>query len=516
MDVKGIRLLERVGEAGLRRVLRDGLDRAGLVQLANVCRVTLPGQRAQTVPDARLIDELIKKFLEDGAARAAVMKTLGRANGDVAARLQRLTPAERAREAVHLFETQAGRALFALAQEPGEAAHAALSDLLRRLPGGEAPQPSAAEPAGAPGQAPPEEAARPRALQEEIEALRGRLTALEQARDRLEASAHEAGRREAALRDDLVAAHKESHHLRKELARAEAERDRVSGESQALSRRLEERERSAAAAQVEDVSVRLNQLIRETRKIAHDVEEMQRARAGSTDTTRPYLDALGSSIDALRRELADLRRWAEEEARKTLRAAQDAVTEARAARSEIVQMRRAAAEPAPRRRGEPDRVGLFVDVQNMYYAARQLNARLDFGALMTAATRDRRLIRALAYVVQNPDIDQSAFLAMLQQRNYEVRRKDLRIRMDGSSKGDWDMEIALDILHLAESLDVVVLASGDGDFTSLVHQIKTRGPKVEVYSFPGSTARELVEASDRYVPLDEGFLIRLAPTVRTD
>lgn len=158
------------------------------------------------------------------------------------------------------------------------------------------------------------------------------------------------------------------------------------------------------------------------------------------------------------------------------------------------------------------RVGIFVDVQNMYYAARQLNARLDFGALITAATRDRRLIRATAYVVQNRDIDQSGFLAMLQQKHYEVRRKALKIRHDGSSKGDWDLEMALDILEAAPDLDIVVLVTGDGDFVPLISRIKTLGPRVEVYSFPASTARELVEAADQHLPLGEEFLIRLGPS----
>ncbi|MGH9868931.1 MAG: NYN domain-containing protein [Candidatus Polarisedimenticolia bacterium] len=197
---------------------------------------------------------------------------------------------------------------------------------------------------------------------------------------------------------------------------------------------------------------------------------------------RERIDALATGVETLTREVGEVRRHLEHEARRR------------------------------RHEGEPERVGLFVDVQNMYYAARQLNARLDFGALMNATTRGRRLIRAMAYVVQNRDIDQSGFLAMLQQKNYEVRRKDLKIRSDGSSKGDWDMEMALDILKMAGSLDVVVLVTGDGDFASLVTQIRTLGPQVEVYSFPGSTAKELVEAADRHVALDESFLIKMSPS----
>jgi len=223
------------------------------------------------------------------------------------------------------------------------------------------------------------------------------------------------------------------------------------------------------------------------------------------------VEALAATIRALQNEIVDLRREHESDRRKDREALAELSREVRSARSEMATARAAASDRPARHRGDPLRVGLFVDVQNMYYAARQLNARLDFGALIEAVSRDRRLIRAIAYVIQNRDIDQSGFLAMLQQRNYEARRKDLRVRGDGSSKGDWDMGIALDILRLAPDLDVVVLASGDGDFVELIHQLKTLGPRVEIYSFEGSTSKELIEACDRHVPIDEGLLIRLNP-----
>jgi uncharacterized LabA/DUF88 family protein len=75
-------------------------------------------------------------------------------------------------------------------------------------------------------------------------------------------------------------------------------------------------------------------------------------------------------------------------------------------------------------------------------------------------------------------------------------------------KGDWDMEMALDILDMAPQLDVVVLVSGDGDFTSLVKRVKTIGPKVEVVAFPRNTAKSLLEAADRFHPLDRRAMIR--------
>ena len=154
------------------------------------------------------------------------------------------------------------------------------------------------------------------------------------------------------------------------------------------------------------------------------------------------------------------------------------------------------------------RVGIFVDVQNIFYAAKPFNARLDFEKLLELSVGKRRLIRAIAYVVQSPDVDQSNFISMLQQKSYEVKRKDLRQRSDGSAKGDWDMGMAIDIMRFVSKLDVVVLVSGDGDFVPLVDLVKTLGPRVEVISFTYNTARDLINSADEHIPIEETLLLR--------
>ena len=154
------------------------------------------------------------------------------------------------------------------------------------------------------------------------------------------------------------------------------------------------------------------------------------------------------------------------------------------------------------------RVGIFVDVQNIFYAAKPFNARLDFEKLLELSAGKRRLIRAIAYVVQSPDVDQSNFISMLQQKSYEVKRKDLRQRSDGSAKGDWDMGMAIDIMRFVDKLDVVVLVSGDGDFVPLVDLVKTLGPRVEVISFTYNTARDLINSADEHIPIEEALLLR--------
>lgn len=154
------------------------------------------------------------------------------------------------------------------------------------------------------------------------------------------------------------------------------------------------------------------------------------------------------------------------------------------------------------------RVGVFVDIQNMFYSAKyQYNAKLNFAKLLERAVGGRQLIRAICYVIQTPEIDQTNFLDMLQKNGFEIKSKDLRVRPDKSSKGDWDMGIAIDAISMVDKLDVVVLVSGDGDFVDLVHLLKSRGVIVEIISFPKSTNEDLIKAGNIFTPVDEALLI---------
>lgn len=145
------------------------------------------------------------------------------------------------------------------------------------------------------------------------------------------------------------------------------------------------------------------------------------------------------------------------------------------------------------------RVGIFIDVQNMFYAAKHLyGSKLNFTRLLDTIGRGRQLTRAISYLIRTPEIDQSNFITMLRSNGYEVRVKDLKQRPDGSAKGDWDMGLALDALAMADRLDVVAIVSGDGDFVDLVNFLKARGVRVEVYSFPYSTAEELRHAATEF------------------
>jgi len=161
------------------------------------------------------------------------------------------------------------------------------------------------------------------------------------------------------------------------------------------------------------------------------------------------------------------------------------------------------------------RVGIFVDVQNMFYSAKSLHqSKIDYSKLLEDIVRGRKLVRAIAYVVQKPDIDQSGFLEALRRSGYEVKKKDLVVREDGTSKGDWNVGIALDAMALASKLDTAILVTGDGDFVPLAHMLKTMGCRVEVVSFEQCTSSELMRACDEFMTIDTGVLFKEEKFVR--
>lgn len=150
------------------------------------------------------------------------------------------------------------------------------------------------------------------------------------------------------------------------------------------------------------------------------------------------------------------------------------------------------------------RIGVFVDVQNMYYSARfAYDQRVNFKALLKEAVAGRSLIRAIAYVIQTEDMKNEPFFEALEKIGFDVRSKDLQIFAGGAKKGDWDVGIAMDAVVLAPKLDTIVLVSGDGDFEPLVQYLQwSMGCRVEVISWGKSTSSKLIEAADQFTDLD--------------
>jgi uncharacterized LabA/DUF88 family protein len=150
------------------------------------------------------------------------------------------------------------------------------------------------------------------------------------------------------------------------------------------------------------------------------------------------------------------------------------------------------------------RVGVFVDVQNLYYSARALyGSKVNFSNLLEDAVSERQLIRAIAYVVKTDLEEEKAFFEALSRAGFQVRTKDLQIFPDGTRKANWDVGIAMDIIKMAPKLDVVVLVSGDGDFVDLIEYLKNHGHLVEVMAFGRSTSNKLKEVAELFHDLDQ-------------
>ncbi len=175
------------------------------------------------------------------------------------------------------------------------------------------------------------------------------------------------------------------------------------------------------------------------------------------------------------------------------------------------------------------RVGIFIDVQNLYHSAKNLyRARVNYQELIKNLVGERQLIRAMAYVAKSetgtssetshanapasersargerPVSSEAAFFEALTKAGIELRMKDLQVFADGTKKGDWDVGMAVDAIRMASFLDVVILVTGDGDFIPLVDYLKWGlGRLVEVAAFHRTASGKLQEAADKFTNIED-------------
>ena len=158
------------------------------------------------------------------------------------------------------------------------------------------------------------------------------------------------------------------------------------------------------------------------------------------------------------------------------------------------------------------RVGIFIDTQNLYHSAKNLyHSKVNFGKIVQDAVAGRKLVRAVAYVIATESGEENAFFEALGASGIETKVKDLQIFPGGNKKADWDVGMAVDAIKMAPKLDAVVLITGDGDFAPLVEYLQVnQGCQVEVVSFGKTTSAKLVEECDDFFDLDiepERYLI---------
>lgn len=154
---------------------------------------------------------------------------------------------------------------------------------------------------------------------------------------------------------------------------------------------------------------------------------------------------------------------------------------------------------------ESQRVGIFIDVANLYHSAKNLyQGRVNYRELIKFLVGGRQLIRAVAYVVRSESAaGEAAFFEALEKSGLELRIKDLQVYAGGLKKGDWDVGMAIDAVRMADFLDVIILVTGDGDYLPLVDYLKWgKGRLVEVAAFLRSASAKLQESADRFINLE--------------
>jgi uncharacterized LabA/DUF88 family protein len=151
------------------------------------------------------------------------------------------------------------------------------------------------------------------------------------------------------------------------------------------------------------------------------------------------------------------------------------------------------------------RVGVFIDTQNLYHSAKNLyGCKVNFDQVVKDGLAGRSLIRAVAYVITTEAGDEKGFFEALEKVGIETKTKNLQIFSGGAKKGDWDVGMAVDAIKLAPKLDAVILVTGDGDFVPLVEYLRTnQGCQVEAISFGKSSSSKLIEAVDDFIDLDQ-------------
>jgi uncharacterized LabA/DUF88 family protein len=156
------------------------------------------------------------------------------------------------------------------------------------------------------------------------------------------------------------------------------------------------------------------------------------------------------------------------------------------------------------------KVSIFVDVQNIYYTVKQqYNANFDYNQFWSEITHDREVVTAIAYAIDRGDAKQSQFQNILRGIGFEVKLKPFINRSDGSAKGDWDVGITIDVLEHAVQSDIVVLASGDGDFDMLINKVRDKHNVFsEIYGVPSLTANSLINSASKFIPITQNLLLK--------
>ena len=161
-----------------------------------------------------------------------------------------------------------------------------------------------------------------------------------------------------------------------------------------------------------------------------------------------------------------------------------------------------------------ERIALFVDGSNLYAAARALGFDIDYRRLLEVFSDKGKLLRAFYYTALIEDQEYSPIRPLvdwLDYNGYTMVTKPTKEFTDDAGrrklKGNMDIELAIDVMEMAEHLDHAIIFSGDGDFRRLVDAVQRKGLRVSVVSTvrsqPPMIADELRRQADNFIELDD-------------
>jgi uncharacterized LabA/DUF88 family protein len=156
-------------------------------------------------------------------------------------------------------------------------------------------------------------------------------------------------------------------------------------------------------------------------------------------------------------------------------------------------------------RNPEQRVAILVDVQNLYYSAKNLyHSRVNFKNILGLILQWRKLTRAIAYAVDTAEETNKVFIDAIHESGFEIKLKPIQTFVDGAKKADWDVGIAMDAIRLWTKVDSVILISGDGDYVPVVNYLQqSQGCLVEVMAFGRTTNKELRELADEFIDIED-------------
>ncbi len=457
----------------LRRILADAVPDDCLYEEYRSAGLVPGGMDPRAFAKPSIIQALATHFFKSEEIRESLAKALQRSTAVEAVRIGQLDKTKL--EELAFARREVGKLAWVLGTHEDESFQQIARDLLKRR--GPRPHPNL--------NSPPPNAQKPDPAKPAPQHFDGRV--LYRKNRRLQTTIKDMQKELEKLKTDRQRGEQESEELRQKNANLE-NRLRQMGSIESLRERL---------AQVETEK---EHVIYELNRKTHELYQLQKKYEIFNGLDTEVLILRSKLAKILNDAIVERRRFAEEIS---------AISEANRRALDFYLQEKELNLGRGEKPADQVRVGVFVDVQNMFYAARnKFNGRLDYQALLKAVSCGRKITTANAYIIQTPDIDQSNFILLLEHCGYKIHSKYLRTRYDGSAKGDWDMEIAIDIISMIGQLDVVSLISGDGDFVALVRMVQRHGLEVEVHSFEHNTAIDLREAANHFYPINEELILQ--------